>query len=126
MVSAPDQTPHALMNLTISHRTAAGVEKKEQYPISAWRGIAQRMVEIVKPGAHVSIKGYLTQKQTNEGTFMEVTAEEFQSTMPTSPVRPIRRMAVVSANKTEEVPSAQTQPSEAITQATIIADAQEE
>lgn len=67
-VSASDQTLHVRMNLTVSHRTAAGIEKKEQYPISAWRGIATRMVELIRPGAHVSIKGYLSQKQTSEGT----------------------------------------------------------
>ena len=50
LVSAPAQTPHAIMSLTVTHRTATGLEKKEQYPISAWRGIAQRMVSLIKAG----------------------------------------------------------------------------
>ena len=94
-VSASDQTLHVRMNLTVSHRTAAGIEKKEQYPISAWRGIATRMVELIRPGAHVSIKGYLSQKQTSEGTLIEVTAEEFQSSVPSN--RPVRRTATVAS-----------------------------
>ena len=90
MVSGVEKTPHAVMKLAVSHRTAAGVEKKEEYPVSAWRGIARRMVELVKPGSHVSIKGYLSQKQTNEGIFLEVTAEEFQVSARSSIVRPMR------------------------------------
>ena len=43
LVSRDEQTPHAVMALTVSHRTAAGVEKKEQYPISAWHSAALRM-----------------------------------------------------------------------------------
>ena len=53
------------------------------------------MVELIRPGAHVSIKGYLSQKQTSEGTLIEVTAEEFQSSVPSN--RPVRRTATVAS-----------------------------
>lgn len=31
LVSLPEETPHAVMTLTVSHRTASGIVKKEQY-----------------------------------------------------------------------------------------------
>lgn len=77
LVSRENETPHAVMELTVIHRTAGGIEKREQYPISAWRGTAQRLVELAKPGARISIKGYLSQRQKPEGILLEVTAEEF-------------------------------------------------
>ena len=91
MVSQGNETPHAILELTVSHKTASGVEKQEQYPISAWRGIAKRMSEMVAPGARVSVKGYLSQKQTPEGIYLEVTAEEFQVSVRPAVVRPLRR-----------------------------------
>ncbi|MCI5564432.1 MAG: single-stranded DNA-binding protein [Clostridiales bacterium] len=113
LVSRDEQTPHAVMALTVSHRTAAGVEKKEQYPISAWHSAALRMTELIRPGARVSIKGYLSQRQTGEGIFLEVTAEEFLVSSPPSIVRPLRRSTPVQ-------PTAPERP------AVIIADRQKE
>lgn len=78
LVSQENETPHAVMQLTVTHRTANGIEKREQYPISAWRGTALRLAELVKAGARLSIKGYLSQRKTPEGILLEITAEEFQ------------------------------------------------
>lgn len=94
VVSQDNNVLHAIMDLTVIHKNAAGVEKKEQYPISAWRGIAKRMMELITPGSRVSIKGYLSQKQTAEGIFLEVTVEEFQVSDHSLLIRPLRRNAV--------------------------------
>ena len=94
VVSQGDDVLHAVMDLTVIHKTAAGTEKHEQYPISAWRGIAKRMTEMITPGSRVSVKGYLSQKRTPEGIFLEVTAEEFQVSARLPAIRPLRRNAV--------------------------------
>ena len=93
MVSQGNEIAHAVLKLTVTHKTATGVEKQEQYPISAWRGIAKRMTEMITPGSRVSVKGYLSQKQTPEGIYLEVTAEEFQVSARPTVVRPLRRNA---------------------------------
>ena len=89
---------HAAMDLTVTHTTSSGVEKRERYPISAWRGIAKRMTELVRPGSRVSVKGYLSQKQTQEGVFLEVTAEEFQVSARSIGIRPARRIPLASSS----------------------------
>ena len=99
MLSKENEIPHVLMNLKVTHRNAAGVEKHEEYPISAWRGIAIRMKELVKLGSRISIKGYLSQRLTNEGSFIEVTAEEFHVSYQQSRMRPLRR---TEANSVKE------------------------
>lgn len=91
LVSRENEPPHAVMYLTVTHRTANGTEKREQYPISAWRGTAQRLVELAKAGARISIKGYLSQRQTPEGILLEVTAEEFLIGQNSPASRPPRR-----------------------------------
>lgn len=113
MVSQGNETAHAVMELTVTHRTAAGVEKREQYPISAWHGTARRMAELVTPGSRMSVKGYLSQKQTAEGIFLEVTVEEFQLSAYAA-VRPQRRStapfrppAAVSGVKKEAEPGSE-------------------
>jgi len=90
MVSRQNEIPHAVMNLTVRHLSAKGVEKSEQYPLSAWRGIATRMVELIKPGAHLCIKGYLSQKQRNDGIFIEITVEEFNVSSRNTAIRHLR------------------------------------
>lgn len=110
LLSLPEQTPHVIMDLIITHRTAAGIEKKERYPISAWHGIATRAMELIRPGAHVSIKGYLSQKQTINGVMIEVTAEEFHSTMPVIYTRPIRRTMAEQTNSKVAIASVQNHP----------------
>lgn len=77
-VSQEGKTNHVRMTLTVTHNTAEGIVKHELYPISAWRGIAQRMVSVVKAGMHVKIIGYLSQKLTEDGILIEVTAQKYQ------------------------------------------------
>lgn len=90
-VSQENEIPHVVLELTVAHKTTSGVEKRERYPISAWRGIAKRMTEMIVQGSRVSIKGYLSQKQTPEGVYLEVTAEEFQVSPRPVVIRPLRR-----------------------------------
>ena len=108
IVSSHNETPHAIMDLTVTHRSAKGVEKHEQYPLSAWRGIATKMVELIKPGSHVSIKGYLSQKQTNDGVFLEITVEEFNVAARSIGIRPLR--GINSAIKEPQTKSNLLQP----------------
>ena len=58
------------------------LEKKEQYPISAWRSTALRLAQLAKPGTRITIKGYLSQHLVGQTTMIEVTAEEFQVSGP--------------------------------------------
>lgn len=104
LVSKDQETPHAVMTLTVTHRTAAGQEKKERYPVSAWRATAQRLAESVRTGSRVTVTGYLSQRQTPEGIFLEVTADEFQASPPTAPrfFRPI-----MNQEHPETIPKAQ-------------------
>lgn len=102
LVSRENETPHAVMHLTVTHRTANGTEKREQYPISAWRGTAQRLVELAKAGTRISIKGYLSQRQTTEGILLEVTAEEFLIAQNSPASRPPRRYSPWNPDLTQE------------------------
>lgn len=79
MVSKESEITHVTLELTVTHLNASGKEKREKYPLSAWRGIAQRVYELVKSGDRISIEGYLCQKQTSEGVFLEITIREFQA-----------------------------------------------
>lgn len=76
-VSHVNETLHVRLLLRVSHRTVAGVEKQERYPINAWRATASRLLELAKPGSRMSLKGYLSQHTTANGTFVEVTVDEF-------------------------------------------------
>lgn len=102
LLSRENEIPHVVMSLTVIHRTASGIEKREKYPISAWRGIALRMKELIKPNMRVSIKGYLSQKQTDEGLYLEVTAEEFQVAYQNGIIRPLRRTESTQKHESEE------------------------
>ena len=79
MVSKESEITHVTLELTVTHLNASGKQKREKYPLSAWHGIAQRVYELVKSGDRISIEGYLCQKQTNEGVFLEITIREFQA-----------------------------------------------
>lgn len=67
-VAHVNETPHLRLLLRVSHRTVAGVEKQERYPINAWRATASRLLELAKPGSRMSLKGYLSQHTTANGT----------------------------------------------------------
>ena len=102
LVHSENETPHAIMDLTVNHRTIAGIEKSEQYPISAWRGIALRMTEMITPGSRVSIKGYLSQKALGDSIFIEVTAEEFQVSNRSPSIRPTRRIMPIQSTDSKQ------------------------
>ena len=79
MVSKENEIPHVTLELTVTHFNTSGKEKRERYPLSAWRGIAYRILELVKPGVRISIEGYLCQKATEEGILLEIAIKEFQA-----------------------------------------------
>lgn len=79
MVSKENEIPHVTLELTVTHFNTSGKEKREKYPLSAWRGIAYRIMELVKPGSRISIEGYLCQKATEEGILLEIAVKEFQT-----------------------------------------------
>ncbi len=82
----PEETPHAVFALTVTHRTAAGVFKQEQYPVHAWRGTALQLMRMVQDKSRVSISGYLIQRTTPQGIEMSITISEFQVSGSAAPV----------------------------------------
>ena len=124
MVSPMNAVAHAVMNLTVVHRTAKGLEKREQYPVSAWHGVAQRMCDLVKAGSYVTIKGYLSQKKTEDGVFMEVTVKEFQTSSGAIANKPaLKNVPIKMSSNGSERKSGE--PKTQLNSATIIADQQE-
>ena len=103
-VSQEGKTDHVRMTLTVTHNTAAGIVKHELYPISAWRGIAQRMVSLVKAGMLVRIVGYLSQRLTEDGILIEVTAQEFQVINKKKESRPMPHYAAIKESFLESNP----------------------
>lgn len=86
---------HLVFALSVQHRTARGVVKRELYTINAWNHTALWGVANLTQGQFIALKGYLTQRIHTSGVlFTEVTAEEFISA-PKSPgksqnhVRPV-------------------------------------
>ena len=80
IVSRPGEPIHSIFKLDVAHKTSAGVEKHESYPISGWRGVGERMHEKINSGAHVSIEGYLSQKWVDGVPSIEITVTEFMTT----------------------------------------------
>lgn len=80
IVSRPGEPVHSIFKLDVAHKTSAGVEKHESYPISGWRGVGERMHEKINSGAHVSIEGYLSQKWVDGVPSIEITVTEFMTT----------------------------------------------
>lgn len=102
LLSKESQTPHACMDLIVSHQTSNGTEKKEHYPIHAWHNVALSMLHTVKPTSQVSIKGYLCQQHIGCEARVYVTAEEFHVSAK-QPRRPARRNAVLASNQEKRV-----------------------
>ncbi len=78
LVSKEQQVPHAQVELTIFHRTVSGQEKKETFTLNAWNNVALSMMNKVRAGANMSVKGYLSIQRNDHESKMEVTVEEFQ------------------------------------------------
>ena len=69
---------HLVFALSVQHRTARGVVKRELYTINAWNNTALWGGANLTQGQFIALKGYLTQHiHTNGVLFTEVTAEEF-------------------------------------------------
>lgn len=77
--SKENEVMHVTSAVTVSHTTAAGVRKEEAFPISAWRGTAQQLLQQARKGSHVMLQGYLSWKLDEEKKpVMEITVKEFQ------------------------------------------------
>lgn len=103
MISHENQSPHATVGLIVTHKTAAGVEKRETYPLAGWHGIAQRMCAMIKPGSRMSITGHLSQAPTPEGPRMEITVKEFQVSARSTPLWMQQENAAVPAEEAKAV-----------------------
>lgn len=93
----PTPEKHALLTLEITHRTQAGIIRREQYPVNAWRNLAAWALRSLRPGDQVLVSGYLTQRVLERQAYTEVTASRIlplqllphqAPSMPTVPLAP--------------------------------------
>lgn len=94
LLSKDNETPHACMDLVVSHRNSSGFEKKETYQIHTWHNVALSLMKAAKPSNRVSIKGYLCQQHMENHILIYITAEEFHVSSK-QPSRPMRRTETV-------------------------------
>ena len=77
--SKENEILHVTSVLTVTHTTASGVTKKEEFPISAWRGTGKQLLEQARNGCHMMLQGYLSwKKMSDQNHQLEVTVKEFQ------------------------------------------------
>ena len=77
--SKENEILHVTSVLTVAHMTASGVTKKEEFPISAWRGTGKQLLEQARKGCHMMLQGYLSwKKMSDQNHQLEVTVKEFQ------------------------------------------------
>ena len=77
--SKENEILHVTSVLTVSHTTASGVTKKEEFPISAWRGTGKQLLEQARNGCHMMLQGYLSwKKDQDQNRQLEITVREFQ------------------------------------------------
>ncbi len=69
----PTPEKHTLLTLEVTHRTQAGITRREQYPVNTWRNLAVWALRNLRPGNQVLVSGYLTQR-IQEQAYTEVTA----------------------------------------------------
>ena len=83
--SKENEILHVTSVLTVTHTTASGVTKKEEFPISAWRGTGKQLLEQARNGCHMMLQGYLSwKKMSDQNHQLEVTVKEFQLSNKTS------------------------------------------
>ncbi len=61
-ISTGDQAKHVVFDLSVTHRTRDGAEKREVYRINAWNGSAKFCRENLSAGMLVALQGYLSQR----------------------------------------------------------------
>lgn len=77
--SKENEILHVTSVLTVTHTTASGVTKKEEFPISAWRGTGKQLLEQARNGCHIMLQGYLSwKKDQDQNRQLEITVREFQ------------------------------------------------
>lgn len=70
----PTPEKHTLLTLEVTHRTQAGIIRREQYPVNTWRNLAVWALRNLRPGNQVLVSGYLTQRVQEQQAYTEVTA----------------------------------------------------
>ncbi len=70
----PTPEKHTLLMLEVTHRTQAGITRREQYPVNTWRNLAVWALRNLRPGNQVLVSGYLTQRVQEQQAYTEVTA----------------------------------------------------
>jgi len=65
---------HTLLTMEVTHRTQAGIIRREQYPVNTWRNLAVWALRNLRPGNQVLVSGYLTQRIQEQQAYTEVTA----------------------------------------------------
>ncbi len=70
----PTPEKHTLLTLEVTHRTQAGITRREQYPVNTWRNLAVWALRNLRPGNQVLVSGYLTQRIQEQQAYTEVTA----------------------------------------------------
>lgn len=70
----PTPEKHTLLTLEVTHRTQAGIIRREQYPVNTWRNLAVWSLRNLRPGHQVLVSGYLTQRIQEQQAYTEVTA----------------------------------------------------
>jgi len=83
--SKENEILHVTSVLTVTHTTASGVTKKEEFPISAWRGTGKQLLEQARNRCHIMLLGYLSwKKDQDQNRQLEITVKEFQLSNKTS------------------------------------------
>ncbi len=70
----PTPEKHTLLTLEVTHRTQAGIIRRELYPVNTWRNLAVWALRNLRPGNQVLVSGYLTQRIQEQQAYTEVTA----------------------------------------------------
>ncbi len=70
----PTPEKHTMLTLEVTHRTQAGIIRRELYPVNTWRNLAVWALRNLRPGNQVLVSGYLTQRIQEQQAYTEVTA----------------------------------------------------
>ena len=81
------ENAHLMLQMRVSHRNREKRIKHELYTVNAWNNLAAWGDQALKPGLLITVRGYLTQRPTDNGPHTEVTARYFTINQPSPSVR---------------------------------------
>lgn len=76
-----------MLQVRVSHRNREKKVKHELYPVNVWNNLAVWANQALKPGVFVTVRGYLTQRPTDKGSYVEVTARYFMINQLSPPIK---------------------------------------